>query len=99
MGTQVSSLIGADLSGLGSSTALFATGSIAYGTNGQEWQYCEATATLTTGFFVLINANNTAKILTTARLTAFSLGYDIGVAQNLVNQGEFAWFIKRERQV
>ena len=99
MATQTSSLIGADLSGLGGSTALFALGSVAFGTGGSEWQYVEATSTLVTGKLVIINSAGTAKVLTSARFTAFASGVDIAAAQNLINQGEFGWVAKRGRDL
>jgi len=97
MAAQTSSLIGADLSGLGGSTALFALGTPAYGTGGSEWNYVEATATFITGEIVLISPNGTAKTLISSLLTANADGYDIGFCQSLVNQGEFAWVAKRGR--
>jgi hypothetical protein len=97
MATQTSSLIGADLSGLGGSTALFALGSVASGTGGSEWQYVEATATFVTGEIVLVNPTGTAKTLISSLLTAGTEGYDIGFVQSLVNQGEFGWVAKRGR--
>lgn len=97
MANQVSSLIGADLSGLGGTTALFALGTVAYGTGGSEWQYCEATATLITGQLVIVNSFSTAKVMLSSRFTANTGGIDIAAAQNLVNQGEFAWMAKRGR--
>ena len=99
MATQTSSLIGADLTGLGGSTALFALGSVAFGTGGSEWQYVEATSTLVTGKLVIINSAGTAKVLTSARFTAFASGVDIAAAQNLINQGEFGWVAKRGRDL
>jgi len=97
MANQTSSLIGADLSGLGGSTALFALGTAAFGSAGSEWQYVEATATFITGEIVLVNPSGTAKTLISSLLTAGTEGYDIGFVQSLVNQGEFAWVAKRGR--
>ena len=99
MATQTSSLIGADLSGLGGTTQLFALGSVAFGDGGSEWQYVEVTSTLNTGKLVVIGAGGTAKVLTSGRFTAFASGVDIAAAQNQVNQGEFAWVAKRGRSL
>jgi hypothetical protein len=97
MASQTSSLIGADLSGLGGSTALFALGTPAFGSAGSEWQYVEATATFITGEIVLVNPTGTAKTLVSSLLTAGTEGYEIGFVQSLVNQGEFAWVARRGR--
>ena len=97
MATQVSSLIGADLSGIGGSTALFALGSVAYGTQGSEWQYVEVTSTNVTGKVLTVNPNGTAKVMMSAMLTANATGIDLAFAQNLINAGEFAWVAKRGR--
>ena len=97
MGTQVSSLIGADLSGLGGTTQLFALGTAASGNAGSEWQYVEATATFITGEIVLVNPSGTAKTLITSLLTAGSEGYEINFVQSLLNQGEFGWVARRGR--
>lgn len=97
MANQTSSLIGADLSGLGGSTQLFALGTPAFGDGGSEWCYVEVTSTLNTGKIVLINNAGTAKVLTSARFTAFASGMDIAFAQNQINQGEFGWVAKRGR--
>lgn len=99
MANQTSSLIGADLSGLGGSTQLFALGTVAFGTGGSEWQYVEVTSTLNTGKLVIINSAGTAKVLTSARFTAFASGMDIAAAQNQINQGEFGWVAKRGRDL
>lgn len=97
MANQTSSLIGADLSGLGSSTQLFALGTPAVGSGDSYWCYCEFTATAITGQLVIINQQGTAKVMLSSRFTANAGGIDIGAAQNLVNQGEFAWVAKRGR--
>lgn len=99
MANQTSSLIGADLSGLGGATALFALGTVAFGTDGSEWQYVEVTSTLNTGKLVVIGAAGTAKVLTSARFTNFASGMDIAAAQNQINQSEFGWVAKRGRQL
>ena len=96
MATQTSSLIGANLSGATSdATALFALGTSASGTGDSMWEYVECTATFVTGEIVLVGVNGTAKTLITSLLTAYTEGYDIGFSQGVLNQGEFAWILKR----
>ena len=97
MATQTSSLIGADLSGLGSATALFALGTVAYGTGGSEWEYVEVTSTHVTGKIVIINQNGTGKVALPAMMTANGTQAQFGFVQNTVNQSEFAWVAKRGR--
>ena len=99
MGTQTSSLIGVDLSGVGGTTQLFALGTPASGTDSQEWCYVEATATFVTGEIVIVNPAGTAKTLISSLLTANADGYDIGFCQNVISQGEFGWVAKRGRDV
>ena len=99
MASQTSSLIGADLSGIGGSTALFALGTPAFGSAGSEWQYVEATATFVTGEIVLVNPTGTAKTLISSLLTAGTEGYEIGFCQNVISQGEFGWVARRGRDL
>ena len=99
MANATSSLIGVDLSGLGGTTQLFALGTPALGSGGSEWQYVEATATFVTGEIVLVNPTGTAKTLISSLLTAGTEGYEIGFAQNLINQGEFGWIARRGRNL
>lgn len=98
MATQVSSLIGANLAG-SDATALFTLGTVAEGTGGSWFEYCEFTATQITGRLVLISPDGTAVGLLTAKLTASAIGYDIGAVQNVVNQGEFGWVARKGRQM
>ena len=97
-GTVTSSLIGAGF-GTTDSTALFALGTLAEATNGQTVQYVEATATFVTGEFVLINPTGTAKTLLTSLLTANAEGYEIGIAQGVLSQGEFGWVARNGRNL
>ena len=97
MATQVSSLIGVDLSGVGGTTQLFALGSIAYGTGGSEWEYIYVTSTHVTGKVVVINQNGTGKVALPAMLTAYGTQAQFGFVQNAVNQGEYAWVARRGR--
>lgn len=99
MANQTSSLIGANLNGVGDTTALFALGTPAYGSGGSEWNYVEATATFVTGEIVLISPTGTAKTLISSLLTAYAGGYDIGFCQNVISQGEFGWVAKRGRDL
>mgnify|MGYP001601952006 CR=1 FL=1 len=91
MATQTSSLIGVDLSGAGGTTQLFALGTMATGDSASIWQYIQATSTLVTGTVVNINSAGTGKVMMTAMLTAVATGVQLGFAQSLVNQSEFAW--------
>jgi hypothetical protein len=96
MATQNSSLIGANLSGAANdATALFALGTTAFGTGDSEWVYVEVTSTLNTGKLVTINPNGTAKVLTSARFTAFASGLVIAAAQGQIDQGQFGWVATR----
>lgn len=97
-GTSTSSLLGANFNN-SDSTALFALGTLVEATNGQTVQYVEATSTLITGELVLINPAGTAKTLLTANLTANAEGYEIGAAQNIINQGEFGWVARNGRNL
>mgnify|MGYP001608701935 CR=1 FL=1 len=97
MATQTSSLIGADLSGLGGTTQLFALGTIAQGSAGSEWEYIEVTSTHVTGKIVVINQNGTGKVALPAMMTANGTQAQFGFVQNTVNQSEFAWVAKRGR--
>lgn len=94
----VSSLIGANLSATGD-TALFALGTVVSTDDGGRFEYVEATATLVTGEFVLINTAGTAKIVTSGQMTANASGYDFGAAQGPINQGEFGWVAKQGRNL
>ena len=96
--TPVSSLIGANLSAT-DTTALFALGTVCNTDDGGRFEYVEATATQTTGKFVLLTPSGTAITLTTARLTGNTAGYDIAAVQGLVSQGEFAWVAKQGRNM
>ena len=98
MAVSNSSLIGANFAASGT-TQLFALGTNALGTDGTEWQYCEATSTFITGEFVLLNPASTAKTLLTSLLTANAEGYDIGASQGVITQGEFGWVAKRGRNL
>ena len=91
MATQTSSLIGVDLTGTGGTTQLFALGTVATGDSASLWQYIQATSTLVTGTVVNIGAAGTGKVMMTAMLTGIATGVQLGFAQTLVNQGEFAW--------
>ena len=91
MANQTSSLIGVDLSGAGGSTQLFALGTMAMGDQASIWQYVQVTSTLVTGTVVNINSAGTAKVMMTAMLTGVGTGVQLGFAQSLVNQSEFAW--------
>ncbi len=95
MANVISSMIGVDLSGVGGTTALFALGTPAAGSNRSEWSYVEATATFVTGEIVLINQSGTAKTLVSSLLTANPDGYDLGFCQNVISQGEFGWVARR----
>ena len=97
-GTPTSSLIGANF-GNTDTTALFALGTLSEGTNGQTVQYVEATSTFITGEFVLINPAGTAKTLLTSLLTANAEGYEIGIAQGIISQGEFGWVARNGRNL
>jgi hypothetical protein len=95
MATQVGSLIGVNLSG-SDSTALFAGRTAVNGTGGSYFEYCEFTATQTTGAFVLITPDGTAMSVLTAKLAVGgAVGMDIGCVQNVVNQGEFGWVARK----
>ncbi len=95
MATQVSSLIGANLAS-SDSTALFAPRTVSLGTGGSWFEYCEFTATQTTGTFLLLTPDGTAYSLLTAKLAqGGAIGYDIGCVQNIVNQGEFGWVARK----
>ena len=95
MATPVSSLIGVNLNG-SDSTALFAPRTPSATTAGGYYEYCEFSATQTTGTFLLLTPDGTAYTLLTAKLAAGgAIGYDIGVVQNVVNQGEFGWVARK----
>ena len=94
MANQVSSLIGVNLAG-SDSTALFAARTSVLGTGGSYFEYCEFTATQTTGTFLLLTPDGTAMALLTAKLAAGQPSYDIGCVQNVVNQGEFGWVARK----
>ena len=98
MAVSNSSLIGANFAGTGS-TALFALGTTAVGTDGSEWQYVEATATFITGEIVLLYPTGSAYTFTTALLTANANGIDLGFSQGVITQGEFGWMAKRGRNM
>ena len=98
MAVSNSSLIGANF-GASGTTALFALGTSASGTDGTSWQYCEATATFVTGELVFVNPAGTAKTFLTASLTANAEGVMIAAAQGIISQGEFGWFAGRGRNL
>ena len=97
MATQTSSLIGANLGGNGDTTALFALGTVAFGSQGSEWEYVYVTSTHVTGKIVVINQNGTGKVALPAMLTAYGTQAQFGFVQNAVNQGEYTWVAKRGR--
>jgi hypothetical protein len=97
MATQTSSLIGANLGGNGDTTALFALGTVAFGSQGSEWEYVYVTSTHVTGKIVIINQNGTGKVALPAMLTAYGTQAQFGFVQNAVNQGEYTWVAKRGR--
>src|SRR3990167_4434282 len=96
--TVNSSLIGANLT-LTGTTALFALGTTVETSQGGHFEYVEASATQITGKFVLITPTSTAFGILTAKMTSGAAGYDIGVFQNLINQGEFGWVAKKGRNL
>ena len=100
MATQTSSLIGATIDGSASSaTALFALGTVAFGTDGTKWEYVLATATFTTGELVLVSPNGTAKTCVTARMSTLTQGVDLGFCQGLLNRSEYGWIAKQGRKL
>ncbi len=99
MATSVSSLIGVDFNNP-SSTALFALGTEALGTQASEWTYCIATGTLSTGQIVAIFPAGTAYAFTTALLnggdTAGTTGnLNLGAIQTYATQGQYAWVARK----
>ena len=96
--TVVSSLIGANLSATGS-TALFALGTVANTDDGGVYEYVEATATYTTGQFVMLTPSGTANNFITAKCVFTAIGIDIGAFQNTISQGEFGWVAKKGRSL
>ena len=98
MAISNSSLIGANFAS-SDATALFALGTTANGTDGTNFQYCEATSTFITGELVLLNPASTAKTLLTSLLTGNAEGVNIGAAQNIINQGEFGWVATKGRNL
>ncbi len=96
--TVNSSLIGANLT-LTGTTQLFALGTTVETTQGGHFEYVEATATQITGKFVLITPTSTAFGVLTSKLTSGTIGYDLGVFQNLISQGEFGWVAKKGRNL
>lgn len=97
--TVVSSLIGANLSG-SDSTALFALGTQVDTNDGGLYQYVNATATLNTGQWCVINSASSAYMGMTGRLTASAdAGGGFGWAQNIINQGEYGWVAVRGRNL
>ena len=94
-----SSMLGTDLQNA-STTQLFALNTKVLGTNDSEWHYVIATATLATGQFVVIFANGTAAIATTAMLGGAGADgttgmLDIGCAQFAVAAGSYAFVAKK----
>ena len=98
MATITSSLIGANI-GSSDTTALFSLGTTVNTNDGGRYTYCEATSTFVTGELVLLNPTSTAKTLLTSLLTANAEGVNVGVAQNIINQGEFGWFATQGRNL
>ena len=96
--TVNSSLIGANLTATGT-TKLYALGTTVETTQGGHFEYVEATATQISGKFVLITPTSTAFGVLTAKLTSGAIGYDLGVFQNLISQGEFGWVAKKGRNL
>ena len=97
--TVVSSLIGANLSS-SDTTALFALGTQVDANDGCLYQYVNATATLNTGNWCVLNANSSAYMGMTSRLTAnFDGGPGLAWAQGLINQGEYGWVAVRGRNL
>ena len=99
MATSVSSMIGVDFNNP-SSTALFALGTEALGTQASEWTYCIATGTLSTGQLVAIFPAGTAYAFTTALLnggdTAGTTGnLNLGAIQTYATQGQYAWVARK----
>lgn len=88
--TATSSLIGANFSS-NDSTALFALGTQAMGTNGSIYEYVCATATLNTGQLCYVNPAGSALMLLTASLTANANGLQIAAAQNIIDQAQYGW--------
>ena len=97
--TVNSSLIGANRSG-SDATALFALGTTVNASDGCTYQYVNATATLNTGNWCVINSASSAYMGMTARLTASTdAGGGFGWAQNLINQSEYGWVAVRGRNL
>lgn len=95
MATSVSSLIGVDFNNP-SSTALFALGTEALGTQASQWTYVIATGTLTTGQIVAIFPAGTAYAFTTALLNGGDVAgttgnLNLGVVQTNIPQGQYGW--------
>lgn len=97
-GIVTSSLLGVNLSA-DDATALFARGTIAHATDGGIFEYVEATLTLATGQLVIITPTNTAFIALSSKMTSGAVGYDIGVVQNVISQGQFGWAAKAGRNL
>lgn len=98
MAVTTSSLIGANFA-QSDATALYTLGTVATGTGGSWFEYCEFTATQITGRLVLITPDGTAMGLLTAKLTASAIGYDIGAVQNVMSQGQFGWVARKGRSL
>lgn len=99
MATSVSSMIGVDFNNP-SSTALFALGTEALGTQASEWTYCIATGTLSTGQLVSIFPNGTAYAFTTALLAGADVALttgniNLGAIQTYAAQGQYVWVARK----
>ena len=99
MATSVSSMIGVDFNNP-SSTALFALGTEALGTQASEWTYCIATGTLSTGQLVAIFPAGTAYAFTTALLNGGDVAgttgnLNLGAIQTNCPQGQYAWVARK----
>lgn len=94
MAVITSSTIGANLNS-SDATALFTLGTSINATGGSYFQYCQATATFTTGALVYISPAGTAIGATTALLASNTNGYDLGVVQYPINQGENGWIARK----
>ena len=98
MSFNVSSLLGVDINNA-STTQLFTLNQKVLGSDNSEWQYCIATAALTTGQVVNIFPGGTAIAFTTAILNASPTSatgpLDIGVAQFGISSSQYGFIAKR----
>lgn len=98
MATSNSSLIGANFSST-DTTALFALGTRAVGTDDTVWEYVQASGTFTTGQLVSMSPTGTAFNFITANCVATSLPIDIGAFQGDISQSEYGWVAKQGRNL